>query len=273
MKNLITLVLGAAAVALAGSAHAQTTLALGDIVFTGYEATAPDKISFVLTTNIASGTVLTISDNAWSGTALGTTEGNSIITFGGAFSAGTQFNYDATRTAGSKWTVGSSSTNISETTSSNFALNASGDNIFAYTGSTAPTTGSSSLWVAAFASNAFLTTGSSTSSLTYLPSAFTAGTNAFSLGLTNGAGNENGAYTGSSVTGTPAQIASTVYNLSNWSTFTTASGQAIPPSATFTVTTAVPEPSTYAAMVGAFALACATWTRRSRKAARTPVSA
>lgn len=213
------------------------TLGLGDLVFTGYQASPPDKISFVLLKSIDSGTVLTITDNAWTGAALSTSEGNSVITFGGSFAAGTHFNYDATRGSGAKWAVGASTTNISDVTSGTFALNASGDNLFAYNGSTAPTTGTSSAWVSAFASSAFLTSGSSTASLTYLPVALASATTSFSLGLASGASNQNGAYTASSVTGTAAQIQNAVYTIGNWTTFTAAGSQAIPPTATFSVQT------------------------------------
>ena len=42
-----------------------TTLGLGDIAFTGYQATTTDKVSFVLLRDITAGTVLTVTDNAW----------------------------------------------------------------------------------------------------------------------------------------------------------------------------------------------------------------
>jgi len=211
------------------------TLGPGDLVFTGYQASSVDKISFVLLKAVDSGTVLAITDNAWSGTALTTNEGNSVITFGGTFSAGTQFNYDASRSAGLRWAVGASSTGISDVTSGSFALNASGDNLFAYNGATPPATGNSPLWVSAFASSAFLNAGPTTSNLTLRPDALVASTTSFSLGLANGLSNQNGAYTASSVTGTVAQIQNAVYTLGNWTTFTTAGSQVIPPTATFTV--------------------------------------
>ncbi len=213
-----------------------SALVLGDVAFTGYQATAPDKVSFVLLSDISGTTTLTVTDNAWTGSALNTTEGNSVLTINGNFPAGTQFNYDATRTAGSKWAVGVTTTGISDVTGSNFALNASGDNLFAYNGSTAPTTGGSAAWVSAMASNNFLTTGSSTASLTFLPSAFTLGDTAFSLGIANGTANENGALTGpSTISGSAATVRSTVYTVGNWTTFTTANAQAIPPNITFSI--------------------------------------
>ena len=211
------------------------TLSLGDIAFTGYQASSTDEISFALLKSVDSGTILTVTDNAWTGSALSTSEGNSVLTFGGSFSAGTQFNYDASRASGLKWAVGSSTTNLSDVTSGSFALNASGDNLFAYNGTTPPTSGSGVEWVSALASNAFLTSGSTTASLTYLPSLFTATNSQFSLGLANGASNQNGVYSGNNVTGTADQIRTAVYNVGNWTTYTAAGAQTIPPAKTFTI--------------------------------------
>ncbi len=219
-----------------------TTLAVGDLAFTGYQATTPDKVSFVLLKQVDSGTVLTITDNAWNGTALTTNEGNSVITFGATFAAGTQLNFDATRSAGSRWAVGTVTTGLGDTTSTNFALNAAGDNLFAYNGTVAPTSNTDGNWIAALASNAYVATGGAISaSLTQLPSLLVLGDTAFSLGLANGAANENGAMTTpASVSGTPAQIRAIVNTSANWQTFTTAGGQAIPPAISFTVSTIAP---------------------------------
>ncbi len=98
-----------------------------------------------------------------------------------------------------------------------------------------PTSGNDAAWIAAFATNSFLTTGLASSSLTYLPSSFTLGTNSFTLGLAAGAANQNGALTGLGATfvGTPDFIRSNVNLLSNWTSFTVAGGQAIPPSTSF----------------------------------------
>jgi VCBS repeat-containing protein len=221
-----------------------SALAIGDIAFTGYQATAPDKVSFVLLADISGTTTVTVTDNAWTGAALAASEGNSVVTLTGNFTAGTQFNYDATRTAGLKWAVGTTTTGITDVTGANFSLNASGDNLVAYNGSSAPTTGNSALWIAGFASNAFLTTGTQTASLTYLPSALTAGDTALSLGIANATANENGALTGpSSISGTPAAIRAVVNTLANWTTFTAAGAQAIPPNISFTIGAANTSPT------------------------------
>ncbi len=218
----------------------------GDIAFTSYQATTTDKISFVLLKSVDSGTVLTLNDNAWTGSAFGTSEGTSTITFGANFGAGTQLNYDASRTSGSRWAVGGTTAGLTDSTTSNFGLNASGDNLFAYNGTAAPTDPNSSSWVAAFASNAFVASGGATStSLTQLPTAFVLGDTAFSLNLPNGAANENGAMTQpTSVSGNAAQVRTVVHTLSNWTTFTTAGAQAVPPAVNFSVNAPANNPPT-----------------------------
>jgi hypothetical protein len=214
-----------------------TTLGLGDIAFTGYQGSGTDKISFVLLKDVTIGTVLTITDDSWTGSALTTNEGTSTITFAAAFPAGTQFNFDASRTAGSRWAVGSTATNLPEVTTSNFALNASGDNLFAYNGTTVPATNADAGWISAFAANPFLTTGSATTALTFLPSIFTPGDTAFSLGLANAAANENSAETNlpATVTDTATGIRAKLYDVTQWTNFTAAGAQAIPPATVFVV--------------------------------------
>jgi endonuclease/exonuclease/phosphatase family metal-dependent hydrolase len=212
------------------------TLGMGDVAFTGFQGTINDKVSIVLLKDVDSGTVLTVTDNAWSGSSLSTTEGSSTIVFNAAFAAGTQLNYDATRADGQRWAVGTSPANIVDTTTGSFALSASGENLFVYSGQVAPTSGSSSLWVAAFATNPFLTSGTATASLTYLPSIFTGSNAHLSLGISAGANNQNGVYSGGSINGSVTQIRGSVHNVSNWTTFTSAGGQAIPPNVTFTIT-------------------------------------
>ena len=228
-----------------------TTLGLGDIAFTGYQSTAPDKISIVLLKDVTAGTVITLTDNAWTESgALASNEGSTVLTFGATFVAGTQLNYDATRTSGARWANGTASTNLSEATSSNFALNASGDNLFIYNGTTAPTSATSEAWIAGFATNPFLATGNSSASLTHLPTALTSGSAALSMGIANGTPNENGAYTAGSFAGTAASVRLQVHTVTNWASFTSAGGQAIPPSAIFTVNSNTNTPPVIASNLG-----------------------
>ena len=80
-------------------ANSQTTLAAGDILFTGYDATvtpaanASDSYSFVLLTPISNGTVISFSDRGYTGSgwiAAGPTEGTVTWTSSGALAMGTE---------------------------------------------------------------------------------------------------------------------------------------------------------------------------------------
>jgi endonuclease/exonuclease/phosphatase family metal-dependent hydrolase len=139
---------------------------------------------------------------------------------------------------------------LSEATGPNFGLNANGDNLFIYNGTTAPTSATSEAWIAGFATNPFLATGSSSASLTYLPTALTSGSAALSLGIANGTSNENGAYTAGSFAGTAASVRLQVHTVTNWASFTSAGGQAIPPSAIFTVNSNTNTPPVIASNLG-----------------------
>ena len=194
-----------------------TTLLAGDIAFTGFQVTGTDeRISFVLLADVIAGTTLTITDNAWNGTALTTAEGTSTITFTQAFAAGTQVDYDATRATGSKWQTGGSAAGIFDSTPTALALGNSGDNVFAYQG-TAPTSGSAAGWIAAFSSQAFLETGSASATVTYLPSSLILGDTAFSTNLAPTAASQNAWLNDlGTVTNTASAIRTTVSTVANW---------------------------------------------------------
>ena len=207
---------------------------VGEIAFSGFQGTSgTDKVSLVLLGGATNGDVLTITDNAWTGSALSTSEGLSTLTFQNSFAPGTQLNYDSTRATGQKWAVGTTPTGLSDVTASNFNLSASGESLLAFNGSAAPTSNTDVNWVAAFSTNPFLTTGGTSANTTYLPTALSSPTLSLSLGLTGS--NQNGAYTGGSLSGSALQVRTALHLATNWTSFTTAGGQAIPPGATFTI--------------------------------------
>ena len=73
---------------------AQTDFAPGEIMFTGYDSDAPDAFSFVLLTDVVSGTVIAITDRGWSNTTGfrvdNTTEGTIELTFNNNYPCGTE---------------------------------------------------------------------------------------------------------------------------------------------------------------------------------------
>jgi hypothetical protein len=203
-----------------------TQLGLGDIAFMGYQPAAPDAISFVLLRDVIAGTTLTITDKPWSGTALGSGEGTSTITFTQAFSAGTVFEYleydiVSGDIDGERWAEvipGDFSTDgLFDVTSSSFGMSTAGDNLFAYQGA-APTSGTASNWIAGFSTLLFLTEGDTTTQTSYLPEALAAGNAAFSLGLAANDPQGRRLADLGTVTGTPAQIRAVLANPTNWVT-------------------------------------------------------
>ena len=78
-----------------GKVSAQTTLAAGDIAFTGYHATPnspdSDRVSFVLLTNVTAGTVIRFTENAWGNNlAFRTGENTVSLTINPALTAGNE---------------------------------------------------------------------------------------------------------------------------------------------------------------------------------------
>ncbi|MBL0337123.1 MAG: hypothetical protein IPP73_17870 [Chitinophagaceae bacterium] len=112
--------------------RAQTTLAAGDIAFTGYISSATDQFSFVLLKSITSGTTINFTDDAWlpAGVFAG---GEETVTWTSttALSAGTEIKITglvATR-AGSGIVSGTVTG-----TAGGINLSTSGDQILAYQG-------------------------------------------------------------------------------------------------------------------------------------------
>ncbi len=72
---------------------AQTDFAPGQIMFTGYDSDNPDAFSFVILTDVVSGTVIYITDRGWSSTTGfrddGDGEGTLSFTFNAAYDCGT----------------------------------------------------------------------------------------------------------------------------------------------------------------------------------------
>jgi hypothetical protein len=178
----------------------------GDIVITGINASGTDEFSFVPLVALLPNSPIIFTDNAWTGTALTTNEGNVTYTApAGGLAAGTKVVIDSTDgvIVAGDGTV---------TPPSNFSLATAGDNIFAYTGlSTAP-----NFLYAVTTSNPYDTSGPTSTNDTYLPSTLTAGTTAVQA-LGPPAGNvANAEYNNSVISGTPAAIRAAVGLAANW---------------------------------------------------------
>jgi YDG domain/MBG domain (YGX type)/Bacterial Ig-like domain (group 2) len=108
-----------------------TTLAAGDIAVVGMNSANPDRFAVVLLKDINTGTVINFTDNGFTGTNTTGRTGEGFLTYTApsAQTAGTVLTWTNGMTiAGTGW---------SSNNPTNFAINASGDQLFAFQGSTA----------------------------------------------------------------------------------------------------------------------------------------
>ncbi|SNR47317.1 hypothetical protein, partial [Flavobacterium sp. ov086] len=224
-------------------ASSQTTLAVGDIIFTGYDAsTTPsaslsDSYSFVLLTNISAGTIISFTDRGYTGSGwvnAGTTESTVTWTSATAIPMGTEIlisglnasTYNPSTTA----LTANGIVAVTEGTPLNgLSLSTVGDQIIAFQGGGGSITGggasikgglsyskcdastSAATWDVPSAS---CTIGPSTS---VLPVGLTNGTSAFYTGTISGNVPQSAKFNG---TGVPfanaAAIRTAVMNQANW---------------------------------------------------------
>jgi hypothetical protein len=206
--------------------NAQTTLSLGDIAFVAYNSdgtvptgTPADQFGFVCLVGISSSTVINFTDQGWLNAGGFYSNGGDAtitVTFSSALTSGDQVFIDA---AGG--VVDQAGTTVGSFSGSGLSFPSSGDQIFAYQGS-APTNNTSAQlakFIAAIHMNCDGCTtgnwdGDATSSTTSAkPSVFIAtgtGTNTTYFPTEIDNARHNCSSSGS--------IATSVYNLSNWTT-------------------------------------------------------
>ncbi len=179
----------------------------GDILITGINATNPDQFSFVPLVDLPGNSQIIFTDNGWDGSALATSEGAVIFVVpASGMIAGTKVSVTANTVA----TVNVGTAAIA----GNFALNAAGENLFAYIGPSASPT----FLYGVNTNVSYLTSGSISASTTYLPPALSLGLSALPpLGTT--AAVANAEYNHSIRTsGSPNQLRTSVGSSANWST-------------------------------------------------------
>jgi VCBS repeat-containing protein len=106
-------------------------LSAGSIAFTGYNGDGKDSLSFVVLTDIASGTVINFTDNAWSGTSFATSESVFTWTATGAIAAGTVIDMNNIALTGTTTSTGS----FAWINTANTGLSSSSEVVYAYVGS------------------------------------------------------------------------------------------------------------------------------------------
>ncbi|WP_191906990.1 T9SS type A sorting domain-containing protein [Adhaeribacter soli] len=219
---------------------AQTTLATGDISIVGWNSNTTDQIAFVPWVSLAPNTVIRFTDNGWNSGASATQAGNSrnleqvamwVNTSGSTIAAGTVIIIEPVYLNGGYYaSMGTVSVfNNGGGTTSSMALTNIGDQLTAYqtanpadqtlssTGfsptNTSPATFSGTVLYALSWPNGWLTSGSSGSQTSYLPSDLTS----YNIAFTGGsAAVQGGRYSGSTSGLSISQYKAAVNNPANW---------------------------------------------------------
>jgi len=221
MKHLFTLLITVLTMV---TAFSQGSVAQGSLAFTAISTDAPDAFQFVVLKPIDGNAVIYFTDNSMvSAVAFGTGEGTVTYT---APSAGLPVGSVVTMTDNNNTTSlvgGGSAVGVLN------GLSATGDQIFAYQGST-----SQPSFIAAVGTTPFITTGSSSSNNSYLPSTLTLGVNAMVIKSSH---IDNGYFTCGSGTlsGTEAIVRASIYNQANWFTSDDLIAVSSWPACTFTI--------------------------------------
>ena len=241
MRKPLALIAAATA---ALASHSAIAFGTGDLVFSAFNADE-DGWAMVTFADIAANTTVYFSDNEWNGSnAFNTGESYSRWTSGASvIAAGTVIRFSSVDTTGLSASVGTL-TRQAVSGSSNYGIANSNEVIYAYLGgsATAPTTFLSAI-----------TNGSFTADGSIAGTGLTEGVNAIRLNknatsTTPDFGQYNGPRAGQANFDAYKAL---VGNVANWTVDTTNGNYAttVPNTTAFTVT-AVPEPSTYALMVG-----------------------
>ncbi len=172
-------------------------LTAGDIAIVGLATDSPDTFSFVLLVDIVAGQQIVFTDCAWTGSALATNENTATWTApAGGVAKGTVIKIvnAVTLDAAYGTVVGALS-----------GLSSSGDQVLAYTGTSASPT-----FIYAASTKGWLTSGTTTSNTSYLPVGLTDGTTAVGLAEV-----DNYAYSGTT-TGSQSQLLAAIGSPANW---------------------------------------------------------
>jgi len=197
-----------ALVLLTGFALGQTTLSAGDIAIFGVNCDSPDNFGFVLLVDIESGTEIRFTDSGWkSDNTFRGGEGALKYTAPTALTKGTEITWLGN-------SASFSSDNDTYVGTNGVALSASGDQLFAFQG-----TSDSPTFIYAVQTNSSVwQTTSSASTDSAIPQGLTNGVNAVAVGSGTGAGDEydNAAYDKSTMSGTDSEILSAISDNTNW---------------------------------------------------------
>jgi len=192
---------------------AQTTLEAGDLAIIGFNGDNPDQFSFVLLVDVTANTEITFTDSGVkSDDTFRGGEGGIKFTASTNYSAGTIITYTGPQ---SDLPSGDfTEANDSNVGNNDMNLSGSGDQIFAFQGSSSTPT-----FIFGFQINSNIwQTDATASTNSALPSTLTNGVNAVAVGSGSGAGSEfdNSVYDEALTSGSKASILAVIVNNSNW---------------------------------------------------------
>ncbi|MEI7725975.1 MAG: hypothetical protein WCK09_12780, partial [Bacteroidota bacterium] len=204
-----------------------TTLAAGDIAFSGYNSTPfpGDEFSFVLLKNTGPGTVIKFTDDGWQSGVLTSAEETVTWTSNGAYPAGTEI-----KIVGLVATLANGGGSAGTVTGTALSLSTTGDQVLAYTGTAGSPTFISGIHMNVYSipnGDPVTTTAAAwdgnaaTLNASGLPPGLTTGTNAIWIGTQGDIASEvnNARYGSCSTPGTLGPIAtlrSALNNQANW---------------------------------------------------------
>lgn len=210
MKQMV--VLACAVGALAGfdgpRAQAQTMLSPGDLVFTGYDSSGTDQVSFVLARDVAAGTTVTFTDRGWlAAGGFRSGEGAFELTLDADLPCGTELvavmsPLEVRDAAGAV---------VGTTAGGGLQLSTSGDQVFAYQGAE-PTAGSESGLLAAIQMNGGWDADATSTNTSALPASLVDGVHAVAIAPEQ----NNARYDCSVVSAEPGVLAAVIHDASAW---------------------------------------------------------
>ena len=204
-----------------------TELCLGDIAFTGYvsdgTSSTTERWSFILLKDVGSTTEISFTDKGWtSGAGFVTNEGTAVVTFSRPAPCGIELVVTGT-------TMTDVFGNLYGTATNSIALSTGGDQLFAYQGDE-PTTGDMSGFIAAIQMNSGTwEVEAFNSNASALPCVFEEGLTAVAPTVER----DNGNYTCSVISGTPAELRAAINDAANWFVDSTPSNVTVPSACEF----------------------------------------
>lgn len=198
---IITLLIAFGAVSLLSAA-----ITAGDIAIVGYNSANPDEFRIAFLNGANAGDVVNFTDNGWQSSGSFRT-GEGVLTYtvqSGGIAAGATVNWlNLQSIAGTGW---------NSNNPSNFAFNATGDSLIAYTGTLA-----SPALVYAFQQGTGWDANATSASTSAEPTS-TNGGPLVSRVTTNAFGGANGYYSGAMTSGTKTLLQVAIANATNWTT-------------------------------------------------------